>query len=92
MIQQEGLWLLLSFVINSRQLLNILTMTTIHFIMITILDGEEFRHSNSNTFRDPAEAEDILHSMECGVFDDDYVRYIAQKIVYELDNVEEEAV
>lgn len=60
-------------------------MTTVHFIMITTVDGEEIRNNCSNSFNDPHEAEDVMHSMECGVFDDDYVHYIPQKIVYELD-------
>jgi len=60
-------------------------MTTVHFIMITVLDGEEIRTEGSNSFKDPHEAEDIMHSMECGVFDDDYVHYVPQKIVYELE-------
>jgi hypothetical protein len=60
-------------------------MTTVHFIMITALDGEEISTNGISTFNDPFEAEDIMHSMECGVFDDDYVHYIPQKIVYELE-------
>lgn len=65
--------------------------TTLHFTMILSVDGEIICTRGISTFKDPAEAEDIMHSMQSGVFDDDYVRYHADKIVYELETTEEEA-
>jgi len=60
-------------------------MTTVHFIMITTEDGEEIRNDCSSKFKYSHEAEEIMQSMECGVFDDDYVHYVPTKIVYELE-------
>lgn len=54
-------------------------------------DGGEIPQPGISEFLDPVEAQDIMHSMECGVFDQDNVRYVAEKIVYDLDQIEEEA-
>lgn len=53
------------------------------------VDGEEQTAPFVSTFLDRVEAEDVMHSMECGVFDDDYTRYHPTRIEYVLD--EEEA-
>ena len=66
-------------------------MVTLQFTMTLSVDGEIITTKGISTFRDPVEAEDIMHSIECGVFDDDYVRYHADKIVYELECTEEGA-
>jgi hypothetical protein len=63
----------------------IYTMTTLHFTMYLTVDQEVFITKGISNFRNSAEAEDIMHSMECGVFNDDYVKYHADKIVYELE-------
>ena len=65
-------------------------MTTLHFTMYLTVDHEVVITKGISNFRDSVEAEDIMHSMECGVFDDDYVQYKVDKIVYELDCIEEE--
>jgi hypothetical protein len=49
------------------------------------VDHEVVITNGISKFEDSAEAEDIMHSMECGVFDDGYVKYHADKIVYELE-------
>lgn len=63
-------------------------MTTLYFIMTTHLDGEVITTKMSNSFKDPVIAEDIMHSMQKGVFDDDYVKYGVDRIVYELEEGE----
>jgi hypothetical protein len=60
-------------------------MTTLHFTMTLSLDREVFTTPGISKFKDPAEAQDIVHSMEQGVFNDDYVKYKFDKIVYELE-------
>ena len=63
-------------------------MTILYFIVATHLDGEVTSTRHFNEFKDPVEAEDIMHSMQKGVFDDDYVFYIPDRIVYELEEGE----
>ena len=60
-------------------------MTILHFTMHLTVDHEVVITNGISKFEDSAEAEDIMHSMECGVFDDGYVKYHADKIVYELE-------
>jgi hypothetical protein len=60
--------------------------TIIYFVVVTE-DGE--RESMQLTYSDRVEAEDVIGSMECGVFDSDTVKYEPVRIEYVLD--EEEA-
>jgi hypothetical protein len=63
-------------------------MTTLHFTITILVDQEVITTHHVNEFKDPAEAEDIKHSMECGVFNDDYVKYHTNKIVYDIEDNE----
>lgn len=65
-------------------------MVTLHFkVYYKMPDGGEIPQPARSEFLDPVEAQDIMHSMECGVFDDLYTRYVVDRIVYELDSKEE---
>lgn len=59
--------------------------TIIYFVVVTE-DGE--RQSMQLTYSDRIEAEDIMGSMERGVFDDDYIKYEPVRIEYVLDQEE----
>ncbi len=61
----------------------------VYYICTVKTDGEEQSTKHISTFLDQVEAEDIFGSMQCGVFDDDYVTYYPTKIEYVLN--EEEA-
>lgn len=63
-------------------------MFTLHFIMISTVDGEEIQTNHISVYPDPYMAEDVMHSMQSGVYDDDYVRYVPNKIVYELEGAD----
>lgn len=66
-------------------------MVTLYYKMISHLDGESITESRKDDFEYPVVAEDIMHSMQRGVFNDDYTKFIVEKIVYELEEPPTEA-
>jgi len=58
---------------------------TLYYVAILVADGEVTTTQHESKFLDRVEAEDVMGSMECGVFDDDYIKYVPTKIVYELE-------
>jgi hypothetical protein len=66
-------------------------MITLHFTAYRKQDdGTTTANSDITNFDDRVVAEDITHAMECGVFDTEEVRFTVNKIVYDLEYVEEE--
>lgn len=63
-------------------------MTTLHFTMTTLVDQEVVTTQHISQFKDTVEAEDIMHSMNSGVFNDDFVQYHTHKIVYDIEDNE----
>lgn len=59
-------------------------MTELHFYLRLNVDNETFITRHVSTFDDVTHAEEVMHSIERGVFDDDFVTYHVEKIVYEL--------
>jgi hypothetical protein len=64
-------------------------MTTLHFkVYYRMPDGGEIPNPGISTFDCSATAEEIMHDMQSGLFDEGTTRFEFDRIVYEL---EEEA-
>jgi len=62
-------------------------MVTLHYDVTITKDGKTFTQSSSSEYEHAFIAEDIMHSMECGVFNENGMVYAVKKIVYELELV-----
>lgn len=60
-------------------------MTTLYYHVISKLDGEHTVEAKHDKFEHAYIAEDVMNSMEHGVFDDDFVEYVVDRIVYDLE-------